>query len=155
DAPKGTVIAYSTAPGEVADDGTGRDSPYTTALAAAMRQDHEPVEQVFKHVRISVLDSTKGKQTPWESSSLTGDFYFSNATAKDAVKSDATEKSTLPAPPKSVPNAKQPAPAPVASAISQPAPPAPAPDAAPAAAPGTSSGGSAAKAIMQALPGIA
>jgi hypothetical protein len=76
DAPAGILIAYSTAPGAVAADGTGRNSPYTEALSQAMRNLHEPVEQVFKHVRVGVMGATSGKQVPWESSSLTGDFYF-------------------------------------------------------------------------------
>ncbi|HEX3951667.1 MAG TPA: caspase family protein [Steroidobacteraceae bacterium] len=76
DAPAGILIAYSTAPGAVAADGSGRDSPYTEALSQAMRELHEPVEQVFKHVRVGVMSATSGKQVPWESSSLTGDFYF-------------------------------------------------------------------------------
>ena len=76
DAPAGILIAYSTAPGAVAADGTGRNSPYTEALTHAMREMHEPVEQVFKHVRVGVMTATSGKQVPWESSSLTGDFYF-------------------------------------------------------------------------------
>jgi formylglycine-generating enzyme required for sulfatase activity len=76
DAPAGILIAYSTAPGAVAADGSGRNSPYTEALSLAMRDLHEPVEQVFKHVRVGVMSATSGKQVPWESSSLTGDFYF-------------------------------------------------------------------------------
>ena len=76
DAPAGILIAYSTAPGAVAADGTGRNSPYTEALTHAIRDMHEPVEQVFKHVRVGVMTATAGKQVPWESSSLTGDFYF-------------------------------------------------------------------------------
>jgi formylglycine-generating enzyme required for sulfatase activity len=76
DAPAGILIAYSTAPGEVAADGDGRNSPYTEALTRNMRELHEPVEQVFKRVRIGVMSATSGKQVPWESSSLTGDFYF-------------------------------------------------------------------------------
>ncbi|MEA3173259.1 MAG: hypothetical protein QOF42_670, partial [Gammaproteobacteria bacterium] len=79
DAPAGILIAYSTAPGAVAMDGNGRDSPYTEALSQAMRNQHEPVEQVFKHVRVGVMSATANKQVPWESSSLTGDFYFSGA----------------------------------------------------------------------------
>jgi formylglycine-generating enzyme required for sulfatase activity len=77
DAPAGILIAYSTAPGAVAADGAGRNSPYTEALTKAMRDVHEPVEQVFKKVRVGVMTATSGKQVPWESSSLTGDFYFS------------------------------------------------------------------------------
>jgi formylglycine-generating enzyme required for sulfatase activity len=79
DAPAGILIAYSTAPGAVAADGSGRNSPYTEALSQAMRNLHEPVEQVFKHVRVGVMSATSGKQVPWESSSLTGDFYFAAA----------------------------------------------------------------------------
>ncbi len=79
DAPAGILIAYSTAPGSVATDGEGTNSPYSEALTRAMRDVHEPVEQVFKRVRISVMNATAGRQIPWESSSLTGDFYFSSA----------------------------------------------------------------------------
>ncbi len=79
DAPAGILIAYSTAPGAVAMDGNGKDSPYTEALSQAMRDLHEPVEQVFKHVRVGVMSATANKQVPWESSSLTGDFYFAGA----------------------------------------------------------------------------
>jgi uncharacterized caspase-like protein/formylglycine-generating enzyme required for sulfatase activity len=85
DAPAGILIAYSTAPGAVAADGSGRDSPYTEALSQAMRELHEPVEQVFKHVRVGVMSATSGKQVPWESSSLTGDFYFAAPQAAPAA----------------------------------------------------------------------
>jgi uncharacterized caspase-like protein/formylglycine-generating enzyme required for sulfatase activity len=88
EAPAGILIAYSTAPGSVATDGSGRDSPYAEALSHAMRDVHEPVEQVFKHVRVGVMDATSGNQVPWESSSLTGDFYFAasqNAAVQPAV----------------------------------------------------------------------
>lgn len=76
DAPAGVLIAYSTAPGDVAADGDARNSPYTAALVQAIGEPNQPVEQVFKRTRIAVLGATAGRQTPWESSSLTGDFYF-------------------------------------------------------------------------------
>ena len=76
DAPSGTLVAYSTAPGRVAEDGRGRNSPYTQALARAMQAPGEKVEEVFKTVRISVMERTNRRQVPWEASSLTGDFYF-------------------------------------------------------------------------------
>jgi hypothetical protein len=77
EAPRGTLIAYSTAPGSVAYDGpAGENSPYTQHLVEAIQRPGLPIEQMFKHVRQSVLKSTDGEQTPWESSSLTGDFYF-------------------------------------------------------------------------------
>jgi uncharacterized caspase-like protein len=64
DAPAGTLIEFSTAPGDVAADGTGENSPYSKSLAAAMHEP-QPVEQVFKRVRIDVMTATAGKQVPW------------------------------------------------------------------------------------------
>jgi len=76
DAPTGTLLAYSTAPGKVAEDGSGNNSTYTRALARAIKTPGAKVEEVFKTVRVSVVDRTQGRQVPWESSSLTGDFIF-------------------------------------------------------------------------------
>jgi hypothetical protein len=77
DAPVGTFIAFSTAPGRVALDGDGRNSPFTKNLLTAIREPGQSIEQVFKNVRRSVVDQTSGEQIPWESSSLIGDFFFS------------------------------------------------------------------------------
>lgn len=76
DAPTGSIIAYSTAPGQLAMDGEGNNSPYTQALAQAMQMPGLKVEEVFKTVRQSVVARTGKEQVPWESSSLIGDFYF-------------------------------------------------------------------------------
>jgi uncharacterized caspase-like protein len=76
DPPSGTMLAYATAPGEVALDGTGANSPYTLALTQAMAAPGLLVEQMFKRVRLAVREQTNKQQTPWESSSLTGDFFF-------------------------------------------------------------------------------
>ena len=76
DAPRGTLIAYATAPGAVALDGTGTNSPYSEALARNLQVPGLSVEEVFRQTRVEVLEVTSGNQTPWESSSLTGAFYF-------------------------------------------------------------------------------
>src|SRR5262245_17723144 len=76
DAPNGTIVAYSTAPGTEALDGEGKNSPYTEAFILAAKKQNVPIEQLFKQVRVAVNDASGGKQTPWESSSLTSDFYF-------------------------------------------------------------------------------
>lgn len=76
DAPRGTLIAYATGPGEVAADGAGSNSPYSAALARAVREPGLPAEQVFKRVRVAVMAETGQTQIPWETSSLTGDFFF-------------------------------------------------------------------------------
>ncbi len=81
DAPKGTLIAYATSPGNVAEDGQGRNSPYTAALTQMMAQPNLKIEDVFKRVRAQVASSTRNRQVPWESSSLVGDFYFSTQAA--------------------------------------------------------------------------
>lgn len=82
--PSGSLIAYSTAPGAVAVDGTGRHSPYATALAKAIRVPGVRIVDVFREVRVAVEKETKGRQTPWESSSLTGDFFYFNPPPTDA-----------------------------------------------------------------------
>jgi uncharacterized caspase-like protein len=72
----GSFISYSTSPGAEAEDGSGADSPYTTAALTVAKQPNIPIEEVFKRIRISVAQSTDGRQIPWESSSLTTDFKF-------------------------------------------------------------------------------
>ncbi len=72
----GTFISYSTSPGSEAEDGSGTNSPYTTALLKVAREPGLPIEEAFKRVRVSVNDATQGRQVPWESSSLTSDFRF-------------------------------------------------------------------------------
>lgn len=76
EAPRGTIVAYATSPGKVAADGDGRNSPYTKHLVRAMQAPNKPIELVFKEVRRAVQDETKYQQTPWENTSLSGDFYF-------------------------------------------------------------------------------
>jgi len=76
-APGGTFIAFSTAPGAVARDGAGAvHSVYTRHLLANLEIPGLTVEQVFKRVRVSVLNDTDQSQMPWENSSLIGDFCF-------------------------------------------------------------------------------
>ncbi|WP_374655208.1 caspase family protein [Dongia sp.] len=71
DAPRGSFIGYSTAPGEVSVDGNGNNSPYTLALAEELLRPGEAIETVHRAVRLKVLAATNEQQTPWDSSSLT------------------------------------------------------------------------------------
>jgi len=77
-APSGTLIAFSTAPGKYASDGDGENGVYTSYLIDYMKIPGLQIEDVFKQVRKAVRNKTSGKQIPWESSSLEGDFYFFN-----------------------------------------------------------------------------
>ncbi len=78
-APAGTIIGYATAPGQIALDGAGNNSPYTAALAFNMPRPAVTLEEVFRDTRRAVLAATGGAQTPWEHSSLIGAFYFKPA----------------------------------------------------------------------------
>lgn len=76
DAPTGSILAYATSPGSVAADGIGRNGLYTSKLLKHMVTPGLTIERVFKNVRIEVMNNSGKNQVPWESSSLTGDFYF-------------------------------------------------------------------------------
>jgi hypothetical protein len=81
-APSGTLIAYSTQPGNTAADGNGRpNSPYTTSLLQHIRTPGLKIEDFFKRVRVSVEALTARKQTPWEHSSLARGFLLRCAQA--------------------------------------------------------------------------
>lgn len=75
-APKGSLIAYSTAPGYTASDGNGNHGLYTEALLNHISGKAAPVNTMFQKVRLEVMQKSKEEQIPWESTSLTADFYF-------------------------------------------------------------------------------
>ncbi len=89
-APEGTFISYATGPGQVAMDGKGRNSPYTAALLKHMKEPGLPIEQVFKKVRLQL---SSVRQTPWELSSLKGDFYFQPASGRERATAREPESS--------------------------------------------------------------
>ena len=93
-APKGTYVAYATSPGAIALDGKTGHSPYTSALSKAMLSPGLSIEQVFKQARREVLAATNDRQTPWESSSITGRFYFMPPATKVAANVSKTEAAT-------------------------------------------------------------
>jgi hypothetical protein len=90
----GTFLSYSTSPGAEAEDGSSANSPYTTALLTAARQPGLSIEEALKRVRVSVNKATEGRQTPWESSSLTDEFRFFGS-GDAGTKQPATTKRTV------------------------------------------------------------
>ncbi len=72
----GTFIAYSTQPGNVALDGEGRNSPFTSALARRIAEKDRNLNALMIEVRKDVLKATDGQQVPWDHSALTSDFFF-------------------------------------------------------------------------------
>ncbi len=77
DAPRSSLIVYATAPGSVAADGSGRNGVFTKYLLKYMSRSGVEVGMMLRNVRIDVLKETRDKQIPWDSSSLTGTFFFS------------------------------------------------------------------------------
>jgi hypothetical protein len=75
-APQGSLIAYSTAPGTTASDGTGSNGLYTEALLNHISTKGTSIHTMFQKVRRDVMEKSKDEQVPWESTSLTADFYF-------------------------------------------------------------------------------
>ena len=88
----GTFMSFSTSPGAEAEDGSGADSPYTTALLSAAKEPGLSIEDTFKRVRVSVNKVTEGRQTPWDSSSLTDDFRFFPGPGAAAPKQVAAKR---------------------------------------------------------------
>ena len=89
DAPTGTLLAYATAPGNVAEDGdaTSGNGLYTQFLVQEIQQPGARIEDVFKRVRFQVRERSRGRQIPWESTSLEDDFYFGTG-IKPFVRAD-------------------------------------------------------------------
>ncbi|HVH13612.1 MAG TPA: caspase domain-containing protein [Longimicrobium sp.] len=86
-APAGTFIAYATAPGDVASDGTAAagNGLYTQQLLRFLNTPGLPIEQMHKQVRIAVSAASNGDQVPWESSSIMGDFFFAGSGGQGSV----------------------------------------------------------------------
>lgn len=87
-APSGTLIAYATAPDSIAADGSGVNSPYTEELVKQLHIPGVLVETMFRRVTEQVSQRSGGKQEPWFSTNVKGDFYFhrrDEATTGDAV----------------------------------------------------------------------
>ncbi len=81
----GTLIGFSTQPGNVATDGSGRNSPYASALLKHIEVPGTDISGVLIAVRNDVLKATDGRQVPWEHTSLTGQVYLQIASSSMAV----------------------------------------------------------------------
>ncbi|SLM27492.1 conserved hypothetical protein [Desulfamplus magnetovallimortis] len=93
-APVGSILAYATAPGSVAADGSGRNGLYTSKLIHYMMIQGLKIEEVLKKTRADVMLEARNlgtDQVPWESSSLTGDFYFIPPRSEGSSKHELPE----------------------------------------------------------------
>jgi hypothetical protein len=81
-APRGTLIAYATSPGQYASDGSGRNGAYTKALLQHLRTPDCSIENMFKRVRNTLSAATLQKQISWEHTSLAGEYFFNLSLGK-------------------------------------------------------------------------
>ena len=81
----GTLISFSTQPGHVALDGTGRNSPFAGALVRQLGASNDDLSAILIAVRSDVMNATDRKQVPWEHSAMTGRFYFNPAARAPAL----------------------------------------------------------------------
>jgi hypothetical protein len=75
----GTLISYSTQPGNVALDGTGRNSPFATALLKHLPGEGRGLTATLINVRNDVMAATAKRQVPWEHSALTNELVLAKA----------------------------------------------------------------------------
>jgi hypothetical protein len=79
DSPEGMIIAYATQAGRTADDGDGRNSPYTAAFLRHIEAKEE-IGTIFRRVSADVYRATSRKQLPELSLSFIGEYYLNGAT---------------------------------------------------------------------------
>jgi tetratricopeptide (TPR) repeat protein len=72
----GTLIAFATAPGQVALDGDGSNSPFSAALSHHIGTPGLEVQQMLTRVRAEVVTATGNRQVPWSNSSLLGEVFL-------------------------------------------------------------------------------
>jgi len=94
----GTLVVYATAPGRVADDGAGPHSPFTAALLRHIEEPGVEIRRLITMVRQDVRQATGGRQTPWDSSSLEGQFFLRPVAADiEVIYWDSVRSSNDPA----------------------------------------------------------
>jgi len=85
DAPAGSLIAFATGPSKVAADGSGRNGLYTSHLLRHINTPNLKIEEIFKRVRMGVMEQSAGAQVPWENTSLTEDYVLNTQGAAPIV----------------------------------------------------------------------
>jgi formylglycine-generating enzyme required for sulfatase activity len=86
-APKGSYIAYATAPGQTASDGVGSNGVFTKAFVEAVGKRNTNIFSVFMEVSRIVSSETDNKQIPWNTFNLTNEFYFTQQAQRPAQPS--------------------------------------------------------------------
>jgi formylglycine-generating enzyme required for sulfatase activity len=85
----GNQVSFSTQPGNVALDGTGRNSPFTGPLIKRIADPNHDILSILTEIRNEVLEETAGKQVPWENHALLSKFYFNSEMQINQASGDA------------------------------------------------------------------
>ncbi|MFH1873331.1 MAG: caspase family protein [Pseudomonadota bacterium] len=88
DAPVGSLLAYATAPGNVASDGDGQNGLYTEHLVRELGRRGTRIEDALKRVRLNVRLASHGAQVPWETTSLESDVFIFNGGASQLSEAE-------------------------------------------------------------------
>jgi hypothetical protein len=94
-APTGSLIAYATSPGRTASDGIGSNGLYTSALLENINTPGINILQMFQNVRRTVSAKSEKQQIPWESTSLTADFFFVNKSSNTSALPDISNNQAI------------------------------------------------------------
>ena len=89
DTAAGSFVAFSTAPGDVAADGTGRNSPFTKAMLANLDRPGLDADALMREVRNDVIDATDARQVPFNTSSLRAPFVINDTGGGPVDDADA------------------------------------------------------------------
>jgi uncharacterized caspase-like protein len=87
---EGSVIAFATSPGDVALDGEGSNSPFTSALLRHIDAPDTPIQTVMTRVTGDVFKETGQKQRPWVNASLIGEVYLNRSAAPANASTETT-----------------------------------------------------------------
>ncbi len=85
-----SFVAFATQPGNVTVDGSGANSPFTTALLQSLEMPGLSVSDMMIRVRNETERLTLGKQVPWDQSNLREQFYFTEQQVLDSQQLSAT-----------------------------------------------------------------
>ncbi|MGI9464716.1 MAG: caspase family protein, partial [Aestuariivirgaceae bacterium] len=72
----GTLVSFAAKEGTTADDGEGRNSPYTSALISNLTQPGLEINFLFRKVRDHVVNATGGRQEPFTYGSLSSEHIY-------------------------------------------------------------------------------
>ncbi|AUC60357.1 hypothetical protein AA637_03900 [Cyanobacterium sp. HL-69] len=93
--PAGLFIAFATGPGNVAEDGVGRNGTFTAAVLNNLDNENQNLDTMFSQVRLEVSQETNSRQIPWTTSSVVGDFYLNDNNGNVSTVATTNNLSTV------------------------------------------------------------